>query len=610
MIRKKRRTIYIEPFDVEPLEPDYAKKRCELLKKAIHQIYDGKGHDLCLLPLQTCEVIHRNVSDMVNHKFVDKVYDILVKAMAFKLQEIATSVEAYPGTLFLRELHGKWMEHLAALRMIMFISASLDRACIPGSDKTPVGELGLNLWRDNIIRFSNVSMKLKDTLLEIVHKERRGEVIDTGLRSNIMKMLMDLGPFVYQQDFEKHFLDASTNFYRRESQELIECCDCGDYLKKTEKRLNEEIERVSKYLDVQSEMKITNVVKTEMIETHMGRLVHMNNSGLVNMILGDRDVMTSHIWKTGKQLVTDPERLKDPVGFVQCLLGEKDKHDKIIKLSFKSDRAFQMALNSWFERFINFNPHSPEYISLFLDERLRKGLKGVTEEAVNILLDKVLMLFRYLRDKNEFEIFYKEHLEKRLLSGKSVSDHDAERSLLRKLKAVNGQPFISNLEGIFIECYNVAEASSSAGPSNCKVVQHILGMGERAAESREMAKENYIVMHLDLSSFDAVCWENQAIGSMTTFCLKVPINTIVASEGGSGGALAIGCVNRMFVLENVAFCVSRQVPRNNIGRIHELRVIVYMTIAVGGAVRGTDRARIFHPGGPKQIQKNLRNVNV
>ncbi|GJZ54299.1 cullin-3A-like protein isoform X1 [Tanacetum coccineum] len=201
MIRKKRRTIYIEPFDVELLEPDYAEKRCELLKKAIHQIYDGKGHDL-----------------------------------------LATSVEAYPGTLFLRELHGKWMEHLAALRMIMFISASLDRACIPGSDKTPVGELGLNLWRDNIIRFSNVSMKLKDTLLEIVHKERRGEVIDTGLRSNIMKMLMDLGPFVYQQDFEKHFLDASTNFYRRESQELIECCDCGDYLKKTEKRLNEEIE--------------------------------------------------------------------------------------------------------------------------------------------------------------------------------------------------------------------------------------------------------------------------------------------------------------------------------------------------------------------------------
>ncbi|GJZ54298.1 cullin-3A-like protein, partial [Tanacetum coccineum] len=332
--------------------------------------------------------------------------------------------------------------------------------------------------------------------------------------------------------------------------------------------------------------------------------------------------MTSHIWKTGKQLVTDPERLKDPVGFVQCLLGEKDKHDKIIKLSFKSDRAFQMALNSWFERFINFNPRSPEYISLFLDERLRKGLKGVTEEAVNILLDKVLMLFRYLRDKNEFEIFYKEHLEKRLLSGKSVSDHDAERSLLRKLKAVNGQPFISNLEGIFIECYNVAEASSSAGPSNCKVLQHILGMGERAAESREMAKENYIVMHLDLSSFDSF---RQFVGKIkqsgqcldvlvcnilayklllddlkqTTFCLKVPINTIVASEGGSGGALAIECVNRMFVLENVAFCVA---PENYMafrvltgeGIVKRLRLTKALTVPDSTTISETCRPMVAH----------------
>nr|GEX49554.1 nucleic acid-binding, OB-fold protein [Tanacetum cinerariifolium] len=53
MIRKKRKITHIEPFDVEPLEPDYAEKKCELLEQAIHQIYDGKVHDLCLLPLQT-----------------------------------------------------------------------------------------------------------------------------------------------------------------------------------------------------------------------------------------------------------------------------------------------------------------------------------------------------------------------------------------------------------------------------------------------------------------------------------------------------------------------------------------------------------------------------
>jgi hypothetical protein len=34
-----------------------------------------------------------------------------------------------------------------------------------------------------------------------------------------------------------------------ESQQFIECFDYGDYLQKDERRINEEIERVSHYLD-------------------------------------------------------------------------------------------------------------------------------------------------------------------------------------------------------------------------------------------------------------------------------------------------------------------------------------------------------------------------
>uniref|UniRef100_A0A166B5D3 Cullin neddylation domain-containing protein n=1 Tax=Daucus carota subsp. sativus TaxID=79200 RepID=A0A166B5D3_DAUCS len=83
---------------------------------------------------------------------------------------------------------------------------------------------------------------------------------------NITKMLADVGYVVYQEDFEKPFIEVSADFYRGESQQYIDCCDCGEYLKKAEKRLNEEIERVSHYLDLKTEAKITNVVEKEMIE--------------------------------------------------------------------------------------------------------------------------------------------------------------------------------------------------------------------------------------------------------------------------------------------------------------------------------------------------------
>lgn len=409
---------------------------------------------------------------MVLHKFGEKLYSGLVSTMTSHLKDISKFIEAAQGGLFLEELNRKWADHNKALQMIRDILMYMDRTFIPSTHKTPVHELGLNLWRDNIIHSSKIQTRLLNTLLELVLRERNGEVINRGLMRNIIKMLMDLGSSVYQEDFEKPFLEVSADFYRVESQKFIECCDCADYLKKAERRLNEEMERVSQYLDAKSEVKITNVVEKEMIANHMLRLVHMENSGLVNMLLDDkyddlgrmynlfrrvpnglstiREVMTSHIRDTGKHLVTDPERLRDPVEFVQRLLDEKDKYDRIIGSSFNNDKTFQNALTSSFEYFINLNPRSPEFISLFVDDKLRKGLKGVSEEDVEIILDKVMMLFRYLQEKDVFEKYYKQHLAKRLLSGKTVSD-DAERSLIVKLKTECGYQFTCKLEGMFTD---------------------------------------------------------------------------------------------------------------------------------------------------------------
>ena len=392
--------------------------------------------------------------------------------MTSHLSEISKSIEAAQGELFLEELNRKWADHNKALQMIRDILMYMDRTFIPSTHKAPVHELGLNLWRVVVIHSSKTQTRLRDTLLELVDRERNGEVINRGLMRSIIKMLMDLGSSVYQEDFEKHFLEVSADFYRLESQQFIESCDCGDYLKKAERRLNEEMERVSHYLDASSLDKITERVEDEMIKNHMHRLVHMENSGLVNMLVNDkyddlgrkfnlfrrvptglsivRDVMTSFIRDTGKQLVTDPERLKDPVDFVQRLLDLKDKYDKIISSAFNNDKTFQNALNSSFEYFINLNARSPEFISLFVDDKLRKGLRGVSEEDVEVVLDKVMMLFRYLQEKDVFEKYYKQHLAKRLLAGKTVSD-DAERSLIVKLKTECGYQFTSKLEGMFTD---------------------------------------------------------------------------------------------------------------------------------------------------------------
>ena len=74
-------------------------------------------------------------------------------------------------------------------------------------------------------------------ILSLIYRERTGEVINRGLLKSITQMLIDLGVnsrSVYEDDFEKSFLETSSNFYRVESQEFIASNSCADYMKKAE----------------------------------------------------------------------------------------------------------------------------------------------------------------------------------------------------------------------------------------------------------------------------------------------------------------------------------------------------------------------------------------
>lgn len=73
------------------------------------------------------------------------------------------------------------------------------------------------------------------------------------------------------------------------------------------------------------------------------------------------------------------------------------------------------------------------------------------------MLGKTITVFRYISDKDVFERYYKTHLAKRLLHGRSVSD-DAERGMLAKMKLESGYQFTLKLEGMFKDMKTSADA--------------------------------------------------------------------------------------------------------------------------------------------------------
>lgn len=132
----------------------------------------------------------------------------------------------------------------------------------------------------------------------------------------------------------------------------------------------------------------------------MRTIVEMENSGVVYMIKNSKtedlactyklfsrlkeeglkviaDTMSAYLREQGGLLVKEEENGTNPITFVQNLLDLKDRFDQFLHHSFNNDRIFKNMISSDFEHFLNLNPKSPEYLSLFIDDKLKKGGKGV-----------------------------------------------------------------------------------------------------------------------------------------------------------------------------------------------------------------------------------------
>jgi len=94
--------------------------------------------------------------------------------------------------------------------------------------------------------------------------------------------------------------------------------------------------------------------------------------------------------------------------FVQQVLDCRNKYAHIVETSYHQDRKFEAALKEALEYFINLDSRSAQYLSLYIDDMFKQGLKGVNDDEKEARLDEVIIIFRYLQDKDVFEDFYKQ----------------------------------------------------------------------------------------------------------------------------------------------------------------------------------------------------------
>ncbi|CAN6553359.1 unnamed protein product [Malus baccata var. baccata] len=466
------------------------------LKSAISAIFLKKP-DSCDL-----EKLYQAVNDLCLHKMGGSLYQRIEKECE---RHIAAALQSLVGqspdlVVFLSLVERCWQDLCDQMLMIRGIALYLDRTYVKQTPNVrSLWDMGLQLFRKHLSLSPEVEHKTVTGLLRMIEKERLGEAVARTLLNHLLKMFTALG--IYSESFEKPFLECTSEFYAAEGMKYMQQADVPDYLKHVETRLHEEHERCLIYLDASTRKPLVATAEKQLLDRHIpaildkGFTLLMDGNRIedlqrmhtlfsrVNALESLRQALSSYIRRTGQGIIMDEEKDKE---MVASLLEFKASLDTIWEESFFKNEVFCNTIKDAFEHLINLRQNRPaELIAKFLDEKLRAGNKGTSEEELEGMLDKVLVLFRFIQGKDVFEAFYKKDLAKRLLLGKSASI-DAEKSMISKLKTECGSQFTNKLEGMFKdielskeinESFRQSSQARTKLPSGIEMSVHVLTTG-------------------------------------------------------------------------------------------------------------------------------------
>lgn len=449
-----------------------AQETWSVLERAMDEIYNRNASQLSF------EELYRNAYNLVLHKHGALLYEGVVDKISSHLQKVVQDLlHQKQSPHLLQAVAAAWKEHIMTLVMIRDILMYMDRTYVQQSKRRGVYELGLHLWKISVWDHPVVCSCVTELMLLQVAKERQGAIVeDRTCLKNLLQMLLELGQADYSTNVymkvEQEFLAQTQEFYRAESLKYLQF-SAMEYVQKATCRIQDEKERAGALLlPNTTEAPLMNIVQTELIERHSKALVDMEHSGFAAMLQEDaklndmasmynlfvrvpssvdhlRDALADRIKADGRGLIGEQERgVGDPAGFVKGVLAMRSKYDKVVSFGFCGEKKAQKRMREAFEDFLNTDARAASCLAVYVDELLRTGLRGASEELIQEELNRVIVIFRYLADKDVFESFYKQHLAKRLLASRSVSD-EAEKLMVSLLKAECGYQFTTKLEGMF-----------------------------------------------------------------------------------------------------------------------------------------------------------------
>ncbi|KAJ2807124.1 hypothetical protein H4R20_001415 [Coemansia guatemalensis] len=474
-----QKRLVLKGLDALPaLPPSYKTDTLEGLRSAVHGIQQNQPTPRGL------EELYRDCESLCLHNFASEVYSMLRTEFGRYTQQRLSQIDSQPDVSatgsVLEQVRQFWEDYTEQLSTIQCIFLYLDRTyALNTTNVVSLWELGLSAVRQHLAD-ANMRSRLTRLFVGETIKERNGQAADGLSLASICRMFVDLG--LYSQFLQPNFIEATREYYQKESLRAISSMvpirqaaekqaetgpsgfmDVPGYLAHVQHRLDEETQRVTRYLMPSTRSVLLATTLTELVERHVSKLLVSSFDAMVdaNMIsnLGTLYSLLSQVnqldalqqsWgayirKTGLCLMQAPDL--DSV-LVDRLLELKQKLDTILRDAFQSNARLVSTLHGAFEAFINTRRNKPaQLIARQADHYLRSGSKHATEQGLVDLLDRIIGIFRFIQGKDLFEAYYRRDLAKRFL-GNRIADMDTERLMVQKLKAECGGGYTDRLEGM------------------------------------------------------------------------------------------------------------------------------------------------------------------